>query len=257
MDISIDAVCNIAVQAGGSILDVYEKAFEVEYKEDKSPLTAADKASHRIIADELRKLYPHIPILSEEGKNVSFSERKTWERFWLVDPLDGTKEFIKRNGEFTVNIALIEGGRPVMGVIYIPVEDVLYYAEQDKGAWKQNKEDKPAEIHVKEKPNGDGLVVVQSRSHPSDELQRYLETLPVKESIARGSSLKLCAVADGSADIYPRLGPTWEWDTAAGHAIVEAAGGYVVDRNKASLRYNKEIIKNDHFIAVSNLSLMP
>jgi len=255
MDIHINSVCDIAVQAGDSILNIYAKTFDVEFKEDQSPLTEADRVSHRIISEELLRLYPDIPVLSEEGKDIPFVERKTWDRFWLVDPLDGTKEFIKRNGEFTVNIALIENNRPAAGVIYVPVQHLLYYASRKEGAWKKNGGDESVRIHVRN-PDGDGLVVVQSRSHPSEELQRYLEKLNIRERIARGSSLKFCAVAEGSADLYPRLGPTWEWDTAAGHAIVEAAGGHVVDLKKVPIGYNKKIIKHEHFIAVSDLSLM-
>ncbi|NOY52987.1 MAG: 3'(2'),5'-bisphosphate nucleotidase CysQ [Deltaproteobacteria bacterium] len=257
MNIEIDKVCSIAVEAGHAILEVYQKDFDVEYKDDYSPLTEADKASHQIIERELLKRYPEIPVLSEEGKGIPYPERRNWERFWLVDPLDGTKEFIKRNGEFTVNIALIEGYRPAAGVIYIPVEDRLFYGIVGEGAWSRNGDGETVPIHVRESPSENGLVVVQSRSHPSEALRHYLGKLNIRESIARGSSLKLCAVADGSADIYPRLGPTWEWDTAAGHAIVEAAGGHVVDLKKMPLRYNKEVIKNDHFIVVSDLGLMP
>lgn len=256
MHIDIHSICGLAIRAGRSILEVYEKAFDVEYKEDNSPLTEADRVSHQVILQGLHQLYPDIPVLSEEGKSISFNDRKAWKCFWLVDPLDGTKEFIKRNGEFTVNIALIEMHKPILGVIYMPVQDVLYYAMERQGAWKRSGNGRPVQLHVRDIPNGDGLIVVQSRSHPSEDLQHYLEKLTIKESIARGSSLKLCAVAEGSADIYPRLGPTWEWDTAAGQSIVEQAGGYVVDKSGTPLHYNKEIIKNDHFIAVSNLSLL-
>ncbi len=256
MKINLNSINEIAVIAGQSILNIYNGPFAVNYKEDRSPLTEADRASHDIIVDALKKLHPEIPVLSEEGKEISYEERKEWDLFWLVDPLDGTKEFIKRNGEFTVNIALIKDNRPVMGVIYVPVPDLLYFAEKKQGAWMQSGKEQPTRVHVKNRSNGDGLVVVQSRSHPSEELKRYLEKLRVKESIARGSSLKLCAVAEGSADIYPRLGPTWEWDTAAGHCIVEEAGGHVVDSERTPLQYNKEIIKHDHFIAVSDLSLL-
>ncbi len=257
MNIEIDKICSIAVKAGHAILEIYAQDFDVEYKDDRSPLTEADKASHRIIQEALLKRYPAIPVLSEEGKGIPYEERKDWERFWLVDPLDGTKEFVKRNGEFTVNIALIEGDRPVAGVIYIPVENRLFYGTVGEGAWSRNGDGETVPIHVRETPSAGGLVVVQSRSHPSEALRDYMEKLNIKESISRGSSLKLCAVADGSADIYPRLGPTWEWDTGAGHAIVEAAGGHVVDLEKKPLRYNKEVIKNDHFIVVSDLTLMP
>jgi len=206
MNIDISAITGIAVKAGLAILEVYKKDFDVEYKDDRSPLTAADKASHEIIQRELLKLYPEIPVLSEEGKGIPYEERKDWERFWLVDPLDGTKEFIKRNGEFTVNIALIEGNRPVVGVIYIPVEDRLFYGIVGEGAWCRNGKGDARPIHVRETMGEEGLVVVQSRSHPSEDLKQYLEKLDIKESIARGSSLKLCAVADGSADILSPLG---------------------------------------------------
>jgi len=257
LKVDISVLSEIAVSAGQAILEIYAHDFDVEYKDDRSPLTEADRASHRIIEEALLKHYPEIPVLSEEGKGIPYEERKNWQRFWLVDPLDGTKEFVKRNGEFTVNIALIEGERPAAGVIYIPVEDRLFWGIVGEGAWSKKGAGDAAPIHVRKPPETGGLIVVQSRSHPSEALQSYLEKLEIKESIARGSSLKLCAVADGSADIYPRLGPTWEWDTAAGHAVVEAAGGHVVDLEKKPLRYNKEVIKNDHFIVVSDLSLMP
>ncbi len=257
MDIDISAVSAIAVHAGQAILEVYTQEFGVEYKEDHSPLTDADRASHALIAGALRSLTPEIPILSEEGRNIPYEERKSWDRFWCVDPLDGTKEFVKRNGEFTVNIALVEKDHSVAGVIYIPVQDRLFYGIVGEGAWRRNGNGRTVPIHVRDVPEDDGLIVVQSRSHPSGELQDFLAKLNVKDSIAKGSSLKFCAVADGSADIYPRMGPTCEWDTAAGQAIVEAAGGHVVDRNGRPLRYNKKIIKNSSFIVVADLSLLP
>ena len=253
----IEQLCRVACEAGRAILEVYEGSFSVEYKEDDSPLTAADRASHGIIGEALARHFPAIPLLSEEGKETPYEERKAWKRFWLVDPLDGTKEFIKRNGEFTVNIALIEGDRPVAGVIFVPVQNRLYWAVAGQGAWRRNGRGGAEPIHVRTAPVGGGLTVVQSRSHPSEALEAYLKRLPVREAVRRGSSLKLCAVAEGSADIYPRLGPTWEWDTAAGHAIVEAAGGHVVDLQGTPLRYNKRVIKHEHFIAVSDLSLLP
>jgi 3'(2'), 5'-bisphosphate nucleotidase len=257
MNIDINSICEIALRAGRAILEIYESKFTVELKDDKSPLTAADKASHEIICENLRALYPDIPVFSEEGKKIPYEKRKDWKHFWLVDPLDGTKEFVKRNGEFTVNIALIEQNKPVLGVIYVPVQNILYYAVEGKGAWKQNGGKATKTIHVKKIPEAEGLIVVKSRSHPSEKLQAFLDKLHIKEELPRGSSLKLCAVAEGSADIYPRLGPIWEWDTAAGHAIINEAGGHVVNQAGVSLRYNKEIIKHDHFIAVSDLSLLP
>jgi 3'(2'), 5'-bisphosphate nucleotidase len=254
--IDVDQICELAVEAGQAIVQIYESTFEVEYKEDHSPLTEADLASHKIIARGLHDLDPEIPVLSEEGKQISFEERTEWKSFWLVDPLDGTKEFIKRNGEFTVNIALIQGHRPVLGVIYVPAQDLLYYATQERGTWKREGQARPVSIRVREASNGEGLVVVQSRSHGSEKLQQYLEKMNVKESMARGSALKFCSVAEGLADIYPRFGPTWEWDTAAGDCIVNAAGGQVVDLNRRPLQYNKPVIKHDHFIAVSDLCIL-
>ena len=257
MTININPICELAIRAGQAILEIYEGKFAVELKDDKSPLTAADKASHELICEGLRHLHPDIPVFSEEGKDIPHEKRKDWKHFWLVDPLDGTKEFIKRNGEFTVNIALIEGNKPVLGVIYVPVQNIVYYANQSTGAWKQNGSKEATQIHVKPIPIDKGLVVVKSRSHPSEKLQAFLDKLNVKEALPRGSSLKLCAIAEGSADIYPRLGPIWEWDTAAGHAIVKEAGGHVVHQDGIELKYNKPVIKHDHFIAVSDLSLLP
>lgn len=248
MDINIEQVCQIARDAGAAIMQVYDGDHAVEYKKDLSPLTAADKASHEVIASGLEQFLPTVPVLSEEGAEVPYAERKQWEQFWLVDPLDGTKEFIKRNGEFTVNIALIENGQPVLGVVYVPVQDRMYWGIAGEGAWMQQGQADTQSIHVRKPDNEKGLTVVMSRSHPSKELEEYLYGINVAEALPVGSSLKLCVVAEGKADIYPRLGPTMEWDTAAGHAVVVAAGGLVKKTNGHPLTYNKEELLNPYFI---------
>jgi 3'(2'), 5'-bisphosphate nucleotidase len=248
LDIDIDIVCEIAKEAGQAILSVYDGDHAVEYKDDKSPLTAADKASHEVIIAGLQNHFPEIPILSEEGAAIPYEVRKDWSRFWCVDPLDGTKEFIKRNGEFTVNIALIENGCPVVGVVYVPVQDKMYYGAVGTGCWVSGAVGKPEQVTVREADQEAGLTVVMSRSHPSPDLETYLKDIKVAEAMPVGSSLKLCVVAEGLADLYPRLGPTMEWDTAAGHAVVEAAGGTVKQPNGDALVYNKENLLNPYFI---------
>lgn len=258
-----------AKRAGEAILDVYGSDFAVEQKDDKSPLTLADKRSHEIIMDVLEQTITvnngTVPILSEEGRGIPYDERKEWEYFWLVDPLDGTKEFIKRNGEFTVNIALIHKHKPVLGIIYIPVKDVFYFAAINFGTYKlENSENLVDNISIKElldksqglpltSNNKSSLTVIGSRSHTSEEFSEFVERLNEKygnvEFISSGSSLKLCLVAEGTADVYPRFGPTMEWDTAAGQAIVEQAEGSVMDiQTGEPLRYNKENLLNPFFI---------
>ncbi len=253
--IDVKQLIAVVQDAGDKIMEVYETDFTVETKEDESPLTAADKASHTVIQSRLAQLYPDIPILSEEGKHLSYDERKHWERFWLVDPLDGTKEFVKRNGDFTVNIALIEQGVPVLGVVSVPVEGIVYVGVSGEGAYKIDREGTKEPIHVQFALD-DALTLVESRSHPSPELESLLVKLQTRFSdirrIQRGSSLKICAVAEGSAHIYPRMGPTMEWDTAAGQAVVEAAGGLMLKLDGTRLTYNKENLKNDYFIVVSD-----
>lgn len=253
-----DQLIRIVKKAGAKILEVYEQeGFQVEYKDDRSPLTEADRVSHLCIIEGLSALDPNIPILSEEGKHISYEERSKWERFWLVDPLDGTKEFIKRNGEFTVNIALIENHYPVLGVIYVPVTDTLYYGERDKGTIKIERNSEAQRITVG-KPSEESITIVESRSHPTLELESFMLHLNQKYStihrISKGSSLKFCAVAEGSAHLYPRMGPTMEWDTAAGQAIVEAAGGQVRWLNGDRVHYNKETLRNDFIIVDSRLN---
>jgi len=256
MMVDIACLSEICRDAGRAILNVYETDFEVERKADNSPLTEADRASHARIAAGLGKAYPSVPMLSEEGSKTPYEERRNWRRFWLVDPLDGTKDFVKRNGEFTVNIALVEDGYPVFGMIYVPVLDVLYYGDS-RGAFKVERGGSPAPIRVRDK-GGDTVVLVESRSHGAPENAAYAERLKPRrvERISRGSSLKMCAVAEGLAHAYPRFGPTMEWDTAAGQAIVEAAGGVVLAPGGERLRCNTERLTNGHFIAACDKSFV-
>jgi len=251
----IDAVKHIAKQAGEKILEVYKSDdFNVEQKADDSPLTRADMAAHETIISGLQQL-TNIPILSEESATIEFSERKTWKRYWLVDPLDGTREFIKRNGEFTVNIALIDNHNVVLGVVYVPVTSISYCAAQGVGAFKQ--EPNQAERPITVRPTRmEQLTVAGSRSHAGAKLKSFIATLNTEVNlISIGSSLKSCLVAEGQADIYPRFGPTSEWDTAAAQCVVEQAGGYLTDLNLQPLRYNtKESLLNPHFLVFGDKS---
>ena len=250
----LDELVEIAREAGRAILEVYGSEFEVSYKEDSSPLTVADRRSHEIISARLGGLEPVYPVLSEEGRDIPFEERKAWRRFWLVDPLDGTKEFVKRNGEFTVNIALIEGTGPTVGVLHMPVKGVTYFAMKGAGAYKKVGDGEPVRIRTSDMPTG-GYVVAASRSHASEALEELLGRLDVRDRVSRGSALKFCLVAEGEVDFYPRLGPTWEWDTGAGHCIVDEAGGAVLDWEGNPLLYNKKILKHQGFTALSSRGL--
>ena len=257
-----------ALRAGDAILQIYARDFEVEFKTDKSPLTEADKAAHHIICDALEDT--GLPILSEESNAVAYEERKSWTTYWLVDPLDGTKEFIKKNGEFTVNIALIENGRPVLGVVFAPVLRTVYYGSQaegtEQGAWratdcssKSVDEVLSSSVSLPITNNQSPITreavplrVVASRSHCNDETKAFIAELEKEgrvELVSSGSSLKLCLVAEGSADVYPRIAPTMEWDTAAAQAVVEASGAIVVQYGTDdALAYNKENLLNPHFV---------
>ncbi|MDR0429319.1 MAG: 3'(2'),5'-bisphosphate nucleotidase CysQ [Tannerellaceae bacterium] len=253
-----------AIDAGKSIMDIYsgpDSDFGIEKKKDTSPLTLADKAANEVITKALSST--PFPILSEEGKAIPYKEREKWTTLWIVDPLDGTKEFIKRNGEFTVNIALVDNHKPVLGVIFVPVRRELYYSVESMGAFKLSGIDYgelPSMDEIQRRAKHlplsfghQGIVVVSSRSHQTEETLKYIDHLRKKGQpvtlINSGSSLKICLVAEGSADIYPRFAPTMEWDTAAGHAIARAAGCeiYHVDE-KTPLRYNKQILTNQWFI---------
>ncbi len=248
------AVVAIARRAGAEIMTIYESDFDIETKADDSPLTAADRASHELIVAALHDLTPDIPVWSEESAAIDFATRSGWPEFWLVDPLDGTKEFIKRNGEFTVNIALIRGHEPVLGVVHVPVTRRDYFGAVDDGAFVIDDGGAPERITVT-RPAESPVRVVGSRSHRGRSLEAYLDQIGPHVMIPMGSSLKLCLVAAGTADVYPRLGPTSEWDTAAAQAVVEAAGGQVVDVHGRRLRYNtKAEVLNPHFIVFGDPS---
>ncbi len=260
MEKLLKAVIDISKKAGEEILKVYNGDISIEYKDDNSPLTEADKRAHKTIETSLKEI-SEFPILSEEGKDIPFEKRKNWEYFWLVDPLDGTKEFIKRNGEFTVNIALIYKNKPVFGVVYAPAIDALYYGGSNIGAFKI---EKGIETKLPEKrENSPKITVVASKSHLNEETKEFIDMLKIKfgkvETVSIGSSLKFCLVAEGVADIYPRIAPTMEWDTAAAHAVLNGIGGKVVKYESRmvldkigelpELVYNKENLLNPHLIA--------
>ena len=253
-------VCNVSIEAGKEILNFYHNDIEVTHKEDLSPLTKADLASNKIILESLTKLNSNIPILSEESL-VDWSIRKNWKKYWLVDPLDGTKEFIKKNGEFTVNIALIEDNNPILGVVYVPAKSLLYLAEKNKGSFKTNTKDKLEnfegiqKILVSNQTNR--ARVIGSRSHSNATFDNWVkEKFPNADIVQAGSSLKFCLIAEGEADIYPRFGPTSEWDIAAGHMIVNEAGGKIRTFQNDSIKYNtKENIINPEFYAIGNIDL--
>jgi 3'(2'), 5'-bisphosphate nucleotidase len=250
----IAPVLDLARRAGALILDVYRQPIDVVTKADASPLTIADLRSHEAILAGLSALTPTMPILSEESSDVPFATRSSWSAFWLVDPLDGTKEFLKRNDEFTVNIALIAEHAPVFGVVYVPAQDILYWGGAALGAFRQAGRGPIETIRVREAAPA-SLRVVGSRSHGSDALTEALPRLGAHELVQLGSSLKFCSIADGRADVYPRFGPTSEWDTAAAQAVVEGAGGAVLDDTGRALSYNtKDSLLNPYFVAFGDRS---
>ncbi len=257
----LEKVVAIAQAAGAAIMQVYSTDFSVVKKEDNSPLTHADLAAHQVIISALNALTPHIPILSEESESIDYEARRQWPQYWLIDPLDGTREFVKRNGEFTVNIALIHGNSSVLGVVYAPVTEVLYFASLGHGAYKQINNEAAHEIHTRlldpKQP-----IIAGSRSHTDEKMLRFMQNLKQRlleqdkdaepELISMGSSLKICLVAEGVADVYPRLGPTFEWDTAAAHCVLIEAGGDIVDITDQRLPYNtKSSLLNPCFFAKS------
>lgn len=247
----LNPVHDIARKAGQAILPIYADEIEVTHKDDDSPLTKADLASHRCIVEGLAALTPDIPILSEEGDIPDFETRSQWRWYWLIDPLDGTKEFINKNGEFTVNIALIHNGHPVLGVVDVPAMDTSYFAAQGAGAWKQEN-DGPFEAISTQRIENE-LRIVASKSHRGEELDALIKRIPNHSEVSYGSSLKFCMVAEGKADFYPRLGLTSEWDTAAGQCVVEQAGGLVTEVNFEPMRYNaKDSLLNPHFLVLGD-----
>ena len=252
------AVCEVASQAGQVILEIYDQAYEVIEKADGSPVTVADHRAHDLISEQLAPLLPGTPLLSEESAEISYQQRADWLRFWLVDPLDGTKEFIRRNGEFTVNIALIEDGVPILGVVHTPVRRMTHFAVTGGGAWRQVEDAAAEPITIR--PYLDGAVrMVASRSHSGAEVDQFRDSLRAQsgqevETVSMGSALKVCLVAEGVADVYPRLGPTSEWDTGASHCILNEAGCRLMDCAGNELQYNKPTVLNPWFLAVGDTS---
>lgn len=244
----LNQVIKTAQEAGQKILEFYETEVEVITKEDDSPLTKADLAAHYIIVDALKEIDSDTPVISEESGIPDYEERKKWDRFWLVDPLDGTKEFIKKNGEFTVNIALIEGNKPILGVVYVPAFDVMYYGEKSIGSYKKEGEESAQKLETSEFEKPGSARIVVSRSHGDDTTVKKLKSLGIEvtEEVPSGSSIKFCLVAEGKADLYPRLGPTMEWDTAAADAVYR----YSCKKGEkySPLTYNKKTFKNPYFL---------
>ena len=249
-----EACIAIARDAGAGIMQVYAQDFDVTAKADDSPLTAADMAAHRIICAGLAALTPDIPVLSEESATIDWSTRRGWSRYWLVDPLDGTREFVKKNGEFTVNIALVDGDASIMGIVYAPAFDYMVHAERGVGAFVR---DGASDIALfTQRPAPTPLRVAASRSHLDARTAAALEKMGATERIGMGSSLKFCRIAEGRMDVYPRFGPTSEWDTAAAQCVLEAAGGVVLTLDGAALRYNtKESLLNPDFLALGDAKL--
>lgn len=241
-------------KAGEAILAVYEGNFSAEEKEDGTPVTEADRAAHEVILAGLNALAPGVPVLSEEGRSFRYAERAGWTDFWLVDPLDGTKEFLKRNGEFTVNVALVTGGSPVWGAVHAPALGLTFWGGPGRGTLRAERGGEGEPIHVARTTPATGVVAVKSRSHPSPDLDGYLRRVTVAREVIAGSSLKFCAVAEGRAHLYARFGPTMEWDTGAGHAVLLGAGGVMATAHGAPFTYNKPDLKNPDFIAACNAS---
>lgn len=254
----VDDIKQIALDAGVVIMEVYqdEESFGVTHKADDSPLTLADKRANDVICAGLKKATPDIPIISEENKEIAYSERKDYSCAWLVDPVDGTKEFIKRNGEFTVNIALIKGGRIVLGVVYVPVTKELFWAYKDGGAYLSIKGSEPKKLDApKFSMKDSGLSVVCSRSHLNEETAAFIDKLDEPNKVSKGSSLKFLILAQGGAHVYPRLAPTMEWDTGAAQIVLEEAGGKIINiETDLPLEYNKENLRNPHFIAYAQVT---
>ena len=258
----INNIIDLSRQAGFAIMEVYRTEFAIYTKEDKrrdeiyrSPITEADKRAHIIIVEGLKKLTPDIPVLSEEGQEISFDARSKWGSYWLVDPLDGTKEFVNKNDEFTVNIALLENNQPVLGVVYAPALNKLYFGSNEKGSFKANADDTFTPISVNSQVTSPVQIAV-SRSHPSVKMNSFISQFAKYDLHPMGSSLKICSVSDGTVHFYPRLGPTMEWDTAASHAIIRAAGGELINiETNQPLEYNKKDLLNPEFIAGNLLSI--
>jgi 3'(2'), 5'-bisphosphate nucleotidase len=246
---NLDTILETMRQASQEIMNIYNQDFQITQKADNSPLTQADQISHQIIKEFLEEHTPKIPIISEEDDIPDYSTRKKWKYFWLLDPLDGTKEFIDKNGQFTINLALIQDSTPILGIIQAPALDTVYWAEKGKGAFKREK--LTQKIQVRKNVSQKDLVAAISRSHLASEDKKMLEKYKIKQTIAMGSALKFCLLAEGKADFYYRFNPTMEWDTAAGQILVEEAGGVVLDEHGKTFNYNKTTLLNGSFLCKS------
>lgn len=256
LDALTQALLPVAAAAGAAIMDIYDGEFAVQRKQDNSPLTLADLESQRIILEALQRLTPGLPVLAEELANAPWAERRHWREVWVVDPLDGTREFVKRNGEFTVNIALIIDHEPVLGCIGVPSRRQLYWGVRGAGAFRRDPDGSTRRLQVS--APGEPVRVAGSRSHTTPETARFLQRLGEHTLLPVGSSIKFCLIAQGDADLYPRFGPTSEWDTAAGQALLEAAGGHVTRMDGHRLRYNcRESLENGDFVAFNHAGILP
>lgn len=253
MNSLLNEVVSLAKKAGNQVLNIYQNDFKVEYKIDKSPITVADLASHHCICQGLRRLTPDLPIISEESKPIVYQKRQTWEKYWLIDPLDGTKEFLEKNGEFTINIALIEQNKPSLGVIFVPYTNICYFARKGSGAYKQIGQTQPKIIRSRVWKERQLITAVVSRRHGREELKKFLAQFSSLNLLFCGSALKFCWVAEGLADIYPRFSSTFEWDTAAGQCILNESGGLVIDNTGQELQYNLSTsLQKANFLAVGD-----
>ena len=253
MNSLLNDIVFLAKQAGNQVLNIYQSDFTVGYKKDKSPITVADLASHDCICQGLRRLTPDLPIISEESKPIAYQKRQTWEKYWLIDPLDGTKEFLEKNGEFTINIALIEQYKPSLGVIFVPSKNICYFARKGLGAYKQIGQTQPKVLLSRTWKEEQPITAVISRRHGKAELKKFLAQFPNLNLLYCGSALKFCWVAEGLADIYPRFSPTFEWDTAAGQCILDEAGGLVIDNTGQELQYNmSSSLQIANFLAIAD-----
>ncbi|WP_339050195.1 3'(2'),5'-bisphosphate nucleotidase CysQ [Rickettsiella endosymbiont of Xylota segnis] len=253
MNSLLNDIVSLAKQAGNQVCNIYQSDFTVEYKADKSPITVADLASHDCICQGLRHLTPDLPIISEESVPISFQKRRSWEKYWLIDPLDGTKEFLEKNGEFTINIALIEQHKPSLGVIFVPSKNICYFASKGIGAYKQIGEAQPKVMLSRDWKEEQSITAVISRRHGMEKLKKFLAQFSSLNLLYCGSALKFCWLAEGLADIYPRFSPTFEWDTAAGQCILKEAGGLVIDNTGQELQYNmSSSLQIANFLAVAD-----
>ncbi|EDP45878.1 3'(2'),5'-bisphosphate nucleotidase CysQ [Rickettsiella grylli] len=252
MNFLLNEVISLAKKVGNLVLTLYQSDFSAEYKKDHSPITVADLASHECICQELKRLTPDIPIISEESGSISYQKNQVWDKYWLVDPLDGTKEFLEKNDEFTINIALIEQNKPSLGVIFVPCKNICYFAHKRLGAYKQVGQTQPQVIRSRILNAKEPITAVVSRRHGRERIKKFLTQFARLNLLSCGSALKFCWLAEGLADVYPRFSPTFAWDIAAGHCILTEAGGFIIDDIGKELEYNPFVLQRSGFLAVAD-----